>query len=111
MRRVRQWADEYHRGGVDALKVNDKGVEAEYRVEVKRLQFIDLGKPVQNGSVEGFNARVRDELLNGHAFTNLGQSRAMRRTGSLDFNDERLLNGLRRKEREDRHARLCVRLR
>jgi len=34
----RQWADEYHRGGVDALKVNKKGLEAEYRAEVKRLQ-------------------------------------------------------------------------
>ncbi len=32
------WADEYHRGGVDALKVNKKGLEAEYRAEVKRLQ-------------------------------------------------------------------------
>lgn len=34
----RQWAEEYHRGGVDALKVNKKGIEAEYRAEVKRLQ-------------------------------------------------------------------------
>lgn len=34
----RQWADEYHRAGVDALKVNRKGLEAEYRAEIKRLQ-------------------------------------------------------------------------
>jgi transposase-like protein len=34
----REWVDEYHRGGVDALKVNKKGLEAEYRAEVKRLQ-------------------------------------------------------------------------
>ena len=34
----RAWADEYHRGGVDALKVNKKGLEAEYRAELKRLQ-------------------------------------------------------------------------
>jgi transposase-like protein len=34
----RDWVDEYHRGGVDALKVNKKGLEAEYRAEVKRLQ-------------------------------------------------------------------------
>jgi len=34
----REWADEYHRGGIDALKVNKKGLEAEYRAEVKRLQ-------------------------------------------------------------------------
>jgi transposase-like protein len=34
----RQWAEEYHRGGVEALKVNKKGLEAEYRAELKRLQ-------------------------------------------------------------------------
>jgi transposase-like protein len=34
----RRWADEYHRGGIDALKVNRKGLEAEHRTEVKRLQ-------------------------------------------------------------------------
>lgn len=34
----RQWVDEYHRAGVDALKVNRKGLEAEHRAEVRRLQ-------------------------------------------------------------------------
>ena len=34
----REWADEYHRAGVDGLKVNKKGIEAEYRSEIKRLQ-------------------------------------------------------------------------
>ena len=34
----REWAEEYHHGGADALKVNKKGLEAEYRAEVKRLQ-------------------------------------------------------------------------
>lgn len=34
----REWTEEYHRAGVDALKVNRKGLEAEYRAEVKRLQ-------------------------------------------------------------------------
>jgi transposase-like protein len=34
----RRWADDYHRGGIDALKVNRKGLEAEHRTEVKRLQ-------------------------------------------------------------------------
>jgi transposase-like protein len=27
----REWTEEYHRVGVDALKVNKKGLEAEYR--------------------------------------------------------------------------------
>lgn len=30
----REWTEEYHRAGVDALKVNKKGLEAEYRAEV-----------------------------------------------------------------------------
>jgi transposase-like protein len=34
----REWAEEHHRGGVDALKVNKKGLEAEHRAEVKLLQ-------------------------------------------------------------------------
>lgn len=34
----RKWADEFMRGGVDALKVNRKGLDAEHRNEVRRLQ-------------------------------------------------------------------------
>jgi len=34
----REWAEEYHRAGVDALKINRKGLEAEYRAEIKRPQ-------------------------------------------------------------------------
>jgi transposase-like protein len=34
----RKWAEEYHRGGLEALKVNRKDEAAKYRAEVKRLQ-------------------------------------------------------------------------
>jgi len=34
----RKWADEFMRGGVDALKVNRRGLDAEHRAEVRRLQ-------------------------------------------------------------------------
>ena len=34
----RRWADEFMRGGVDALKVNRRGLDAEHRTEVRRLQ-------------------------------------------------------------------------
>lgn len=34
----RKWVDEFMRGGVDALKVNRKGLDAEHRAEIKRLQ-------------------------------------------------------------------------
>ena len=34
----RQWADEYHRAGVEALKMNRKDVDAKYQTEIKRLR-------------------------------------------------------------------------
>ena len=37
----RKWADEFMRGGVDALKVNHRGLDAEHRTEVRRLQEKD----------------------------------------------------------------------
>jgi putative transposase len=35
------------------------------------LHFIDPGKPMQNGHVESFNSRLREECLNEHDFANL----------------------------------------
>ncbi len=46
----RQWADEFMRGGIDALKVNRKGLEAEYRAEVKRLQA-KIGELVMDNEI------------------------------------------------------------
>jgi len=51
------------------------------------LHFIDPGKPMQNGSVESFNARVRDEFLNEHVFANLFEVRAAAADWLTDFND------------------------
>ena len=33
--------------------------------------FIEPGRPWENGYIESFNARMRDELLNGELFLNL----------------------------------------
>ena len=38
------------RGGIDALKVNRKGLEAEYRAEVKRLQA-KIGELVMDNEI------------------------------------------------------------
>jgi putative transposase len=40
-----------------------------------RLRFIPPGKPMQNGFVESFNGRFRDECLNEHWFTSLAEAR------------------------------------
>jgi len=39
------------------------------------LHFIEPGRPMQNGSVESFNGRLRDEFLNEHAFPSLIRAR------------------------------------
>ena len=42
-----------------------------------RLDYIQPGKPMQNGHVESFNGKFRDECLNAHWFTNLRQARSI----------------------------------
>ncbi len=40
-----------------------------------QLDFIRPGKPVQNGFIESFNGRLRDECLNGEVFFDLEDAR------------------------------------
>lgn len=40
-----------------------------------RLSYIERGKAYQNGTVESFNGRLRDECLNGHYFLDLDDAR------------------------------------
>ena len=42
--------------------------------------YIEPGKPQQNGFVESFNGRLRDELLNETLFHSLPHARAVLRT-------------------------------
>ncbi len=37
--------------------------------------YIAPGKPPQNGFIENFSGRLRDECLNGHLFANLPEAR------------------------------------
>lgn len=39
--------------------------------------YIAPGKPMQNGIVESFNGRLRDECLNEHLFTSLRHARQL----------------------------------
>lgn len=59
------------------------------------LHFIDPGKPMQNGSVESFNARARDEFFNEHVFTTLAQAQAAAADWLIDFNEVRPHQSLR----------------
>ncbi|MFK4719278.1 transposase InsO family protein [Bradyrhizobium niftali] len=51
--------------------------------------FIAPGKPMQNGFVESFNGRMRDELLNETLFFELDDARAMIVNWVADYNLQR----------------------
>ncbi len=46
------------------------------RVDVKTL-FIEPGSPLENGYVESFNGKFRDELLNGEMFFTLTEAKVL----------------------------------
>ena len=51
--------------------------------------FIAPGKPMQNGFIESFNGRMRDELLNETLFFNLDQARSKLAAWAADYNLQR----------------------
>jgi putative transposase len=59
-----------------------------HRAGVK-LDFIRPGRPVQNGYIESFNGRLRDECLNGEIFFSLSDARAKLDRWRRDYNQER----------------------
>ena len=59
--------------------------------------YIAPGKPQQNGFVESFNGRFRDECLNEHLFSGLAAARQIIEAWRIDYNHTRphtSLNGL-----------------
>ena len=54
-----------------------------------RLVFIEPGRPMQNGHVESFNGRFRDECLNANWFLTLADARAKIETWRKEYNSER----------------------
>ena len=59
-----------------------------YAREVK-LHFIEPGKPMQNGYVESFNGKFRDECLNENWFIDLPDVRQVTEDYRVDYNEER----------------------
>lgn len=54
-----------------------------------RLHFIDPGKPQQNGFIESFNGKFRDECLNEHWFLSLADARRIIEDWRIDYNQNR----------------------
>ena len=51
--------------------------------------LIEPGKPMQNGYIESFNGKFRDECLNEHWFTSLAQARKVVTEWRRDYNEVR----------------------
>ncbi|CRL13563.1 putative transposase OrfB [Phaeobacter italicus] len=96
-RRVaRELARVMERRGLPGMIVSDNGTEltsnailtfaAERDVE---WHYIAPGKPMQNGFVESFNGRMRDELLNETMFRDMAHARSAIRAWAADYNKER----------------------
>jgi len=80
------------RGVPQAIRVDNRpefrGLELDpwaYQNGVK-LHFIQPGKPTQNGHVESFNGKLRDECLNQEWFTSLPHARTILARWQQDYN-------------------------
>ena len=58
------------------------------RVGVKTL-FIEPGSPWENGYIESFNGKLRDELLNGEIFDTLLEAQTLIERWRMDYNTHR----------------------
>jgi len=58
------------------------------RLGVKTL-FIEPGSPWENGYVESFNSKLRDELLNGEIFTTLIEAKVLIADWRKEYNEVR----------------------
>ena len=90
--------------GYPLMVVSDNGTELTSNAVLKwqenhvvEWHYIAPGKPMQNGFVESFNGRLRDECLNEHVFTSYVQARNIIEDWRNDYNQNRphtSLNGL-----------------
>jgi putative transposase len=90
--------------GYPCMIVSDNGTELTSNAilgwQQERMvewHYIAPGKPMQNGFVESFNGRLRDECLNEHIFTSYRNAQHIIETWRNDYNHNRphtSLNGL-----------------
>ena len=78
------------------MLVSDNGTELTSNAILRWQQdsgvgwhYIAPGKPIQNGFVESFNGRLRDECLNEHLFAGLAEARRIIAEWRYDYNTTR----------------------
>jgi putative transposase len=104
LRVVRELGQIIESRGCPRMIVSDNGTEFTSNAilawqEEREIEwhYIAPGKPMQNGFVESFNGRLRDECLNEHLFANLNEARQIIEEWRIDYNTNRphtSLNGL-----------------
>ena len=82
--------------GYPCMAVSDNGTELTSNAILKWQEdrkvdwhYIAPRKPMQNGFVESFNGRMRDECLNEHLFDSLRHARQLIAAWQTDFNHHR----------------------
>lgn len=65
------------------------------------LDFISPGKPNQNGSIESFNGRLRDEFLNANVFRTLVEAKVLLESWRKDYNKFRPHSSLDNQTRDE----------
>lgn len=93
---VRELTALVERRGKPGMIVSDNGTELTCNAVLNwcsdhkiSWHYIAPGKPMQNGFVESFNGRMRDELLNETMFRNLAHARIAIRDWAHDYNTSR----------------------
>ena len=107
--------------GKPVLIVSDNGTEMTSRAVLEwgncsgvARHYIAPGKPQQNGLVEAFNGKLRDECLNEEVFANLAEARTVIEHWRVDYNLNRphsAHGGLTPDAMRRRHAAAAGRLR
>ena len=82
--------------GKPAMIVSDNGTELTCNAMLKWTtengidwHYIAPGKPMQNGFMESFNGKLRDECLNEHVFGSLAEARRIIEAWRIDYNEVR----------------------
>ena len=83
------------RGKPESITTDNGGEFAGRAMEVwahqaaVKMDFIRPGRPVENGFIESFNGRLRDECLNGEVFFDLADAQRKLERWRADYNEHR----------------------
>lgn len=73
-----------------------------------KYETIDKGKPFQNGFIESFFDKLRDERLNRHVFTNLAEAKEVISNYINNYNKERIHSSLNYRTPEEFLKRMFI---